>query len=76
MKRDLYVSLHRIRLAYSYFRGKPLPDDLPFDTAGNTLIQDFGYERVRIVLDAIGDVLTDDNALAAAKAADPGATAP
>jgi len=51
-----------------------MPGNLPFDKAGNDLARDYGLLRVKAVLQGIptyhGD--TDETALAAAKAADPG----
>jgi hypothetical protein len=66
------ASLYQIRIGYQYFRGEPMPGDLPFQKAGNDLVHDFGRDRVQKVLTAIAyhSGTTDADALAAAKAAD------
>ena len=74
MSRGFNVSLYQIAQGYRYFRGEPLPGKLPFTTAGDALIRDFGRERVKAVLGAIDNNNPDDAAAqAAAQAADPGA---
>lgn len=72
-KNAFSVSLFAIDIGYTHFRGTPLPANLPFITAGNDLIRDFGRERVKAVLEAIPREASREEALAAAKAADPGA---
>ena len=73
MRQGFSVSLYQIRVGYQYFRGEPIPDNLPFVAAGDALIRDFGRERVKTVLEAIGNDMREPDALAAAKVADPGA---
>lgn len=72
-ERGFQISLFAIDIGYTYFRGKRLPADLPFVTAGEDLLHDFGHKRVKAVLKAIPREASREAALAAAKAADPGA---
>jgi molybdopterin-biosynthesis enzyme MoeA-like protein len=73
MSYGFHVSLYQIRQGYVYFHGEPLPDNVPYVEAADAQIRDYGRERVRAVLAAIGPRMDDIAAQAAAKAADPGA---
>ena len=70
MSQGFNVSLYQITVGYRYFRGAPLPGNLPFVTAGDALIRDFGRERVKAVLRAIPNDASEAEALTAAQAAD------
>ena len=70
MSQGFNVSLYQITVGYRYFRRTPLPGNLPFVTAGDALIRDFGRERVKAVLRAIPNDASEADALAAAHAAD------
>ncbi len=76
MEDGFNATLYQIHQGYRYFRGEELPGKLPFVTAANDLIRDFGRLRVKTVMAAIGDAKDDADAQAAAKAADPGETTP
>jgi hypothetical protein len=70
MSQGFHASLYQIAVGYRHFRGASLPRTLPFVTAGNALIRDFGRERVKAVLRAIPNDASEADALAAAQAAD------
>jgi len=72
MSKGFNVSLHQISIGYRYFKDEPMPGNLPFQQAGCDLVREFGLDRVRAVLTAIPNEtgVSDDDALAAARAAD------
>ena len=73
MSQGFNVSLFQILIGHRHFRGAPLPATTPFVLAGDALIRDYGRDRVQTVLLAIPIDVSEADALAAAKAADPGA---
>ncbi len=68
------ASYYQISLGYRYFMGRPMPGDLPFDTAAYHLIDAFGRLRVEAVLTGIPNdpKMSEANALILAGMVDPG----
>jgi len=65
------ATAYQVAQGYRYFRGVPIPGDMPFATAGNGLVTDYGIERVRAVVTAIEFCADNDEvALSSAKKAD------